>query len=171
LGRVDEKGFVYITGRLKELLITAGGENIPPVTIEQTVKHELPHISNAFLVGDKRKFLSLLVTLRSEIESREGTPLDTLLPATQEWLKSLGCPATTVTEVLQAGPDPKLLAAIQAGIDRTNEKATSRAQRIQKFSILAVDFSVPTGELGPTMKVKRRVVEEKYSQIIENFYR
>lgn len=99
-------------------------------------------------MGDKLKYLSLLVTLKCEIDPADGTPSDTLLPSTQEWLKSLGCPATTVTEVLKAGPDPKLLAAIQSGIDRANQKATSRAQRIQKVAILPVDFSLPTGELG-----------------------
>ncbi|KAH1023126.1 hypothetical protein HUJ04_012395 [Dendroctonus ponderosae] len=170
LGRVDEKGLVYITGRLKELLITAGGENVPPVPIEQNVKYELPFVSNAFLIGDKRKYLSLLVTLKTEVEPNNGAPLDTLLPSTQEALKSLGCPATTVTEVLNAGPDPKLIAALEAGIDRANQKATSRAQRIQKVAVLPADFSIPTGELGPTMKVKRRVVENKYSDIIEKLY-
>lgn len=98
-------------------------------------------------MGDKRKYLSLLVTLKTDLDP-DGTPLDTLQPLTQEALKNLGCPASTVTEVLEAGPDPKLLAAIQAGIDRTNQKATSRAQRIQKFAVLPADFSIPTGELG-----------------------
>lgn len=98
-------------------------------------------------MGDKRKYLSLLVTLKTELTA-DGTPLDTLQSPTQDALKNLGCPASSVTEVLEAGPDPKLLAAIQAGIDRTNQKATSRAQRIQKFALLPADFSIPTGELG-----------------------
>lgn len=148
VGVIDEKGFVYITGRLKELLITAGGENVPPVPIEQTVKKELPYISNAFLVGDRRKFLSILLTLRVEVDTESGAPLDELLPSVQEWLKVLGCPATTVTEVLKNGPDKRLLDAIQEGINRVNESAVSNAQRIQKFAILPVDFSVITGELG-----------------------
>ncbi|VEN60870.1 unnamed protein product [Callosobruchus maculatus] len=160
LGRVDEKGFVYITGRLKELLITAGGENVPPVPIEQAVKSHLPHISNAFLVGDKRKFLSILLTLKTEVDVETGIPQDTLLPTVQKWLDSLGCPAKTVTEVNKA-QDPKLLAALKEGVDKANKQATSNAQRIQKLALLPADFSLPTGELGPTMKVKRRVVEQK----------
>lgn len=148
IGKIDEKGFLYITGRLKELLITAGGENIPPVPIEQMVKMELPHISNAFLVGDKKKFLAILLTLKTDINPETGAPQDTLLPEVKKWLNSLGCPADTVTEVLNAGPDKRLLDAIQEGINRVNQKATSNAQRIQKLAILPADFSLATGELG-----------------------
>lgn len=148
IGRVDSRGLVYITGRLKELLITAGGENVPPVPIEQAVKAELLHISNCVLIGDKKKFLSMLVTLKTDVDVATGMPLDTLTSEVQGWLKQLGCPATTVAEVLKAGPDPKLLQAIQDGINKVNKQATSNAQKIQKFSILTQDFSIPTGELG-----------------------
>lgn len=74
--------------------------------------------------------------------------MDNLLHSVQKWLSSLGCPASTVIEVLESGPHPNLLAAIQEGIDRVNQQATSNAQRIQKFSILPCDFSIITGELG-----------------------
>ncbi|CAG9860307.1 unnamed protein product [Phyllotreta striolata] len=170
LGRIDEKGFVYITGRLKELLVTAGGENIPPVPIEQAVKAELPHVSNAFLIGDKRKFLSILLSLKTEVNPETGAPTDELLPSVREWLKSLGCPADTVKQVLDAGPSQRLIDALMLGIQRVNEKATSNAQTIKKLALLPADFSIPTGELGPTLKVKRRIVEEKYDYIINKMY-
>lgn len=64
IGRIDDRGFLYITGRIKELLITAGGENIAPVLIEHKIKQELPHISNAVVIGDKRKFLAILLSLK-----------------------------------------------------------------------------------------------------------
>lgn len=139
---------MFSLGRLKELLITAGGENVAPVPIEQIVKAELPTISNCILIGDKKKFLSLLVTLQTEVDADTGSPLDTLTPAVKKWLSDLGCPADTVTEVLKAGPDDRLITAINEGMDRVNQQATSNAQRIQKVKILPVDFSVPTGELG-----------------------
>lgn len=147
-GKIDSKEFISITGRLKELIITAGGENIAPTVIEHIVKTEIPQVSNAFLIGDKRKYLTVLLTLKTEIDSETGIPLDKLTLPVQNWLKQLGCPATTVAEVLNAGPDPKLHAALKDAIDRVNQQAISNAQRIQKLSILPSDFSIPTGELG-----------------------
>ncbi|KAF5281127.1 hypothetical protein FQR65_LT02993 [Abscondita terminalis] len=169
IGYIDKEELLHITGRSKELIITAGGENIPPVLIEQTVKQELPYVNNVMLVGDKRKYLSLLITLRTEVDA-DAKPLDGLSVEVKQWLKALSCPAETITEVLAAGPHPKLLQAIGEGIQRANEKAISRAQRIQKFAILPKDFSIVGEELGPTLKLKRNVVAAKYADIIEKLY-
>jgi long-chain-fatty-acid--CoA ligase ACSBG len=148
IGKVDEHGFIYITGRIKELIITAGGENIPPVHIEHLVKGELPVLSNAFLVGDKRKFLTMLVSLKTEMELETGAPKDELSAETLKWIDSLGLKYTKLSEILAAGPDKTVLKAIEDGIARANKSSISNAQKIQKFAILPHDFSVPTGELG-----------------------
>lgn len=174
LGKIDKDGFVYVTGRIKELIITAGGENVPPVPIEDAVKESLSQcISNCMLIGDKRKFLSLLITLKTEIDAETSEPKDELTSDVVEWFLSLGSRVKTVSELLaraKTNADP-VFAAIQAGIDRANQKAVSRAQQIQKWSILPRDFSIPGGELGPTMKLRRFAVAQLYSETIESFYR
>uniref|UniRef100_A0A1B6E357 long-chain-fatty-acid--CoA ligase n=1 Tax=Clastoptera arizonana TaxID=38151 RepID=A0A1B6E357_9HEMI len=170
VGTLDSNNHLKITGRIKELLITAGGENIAPVLIEQILKQELPCISNAQLIGDRRKFLSMLLTLKTEVDPETTEPLDELTKEVKVWCKHLGCEVNSVKDILD-GPKSEIMSAIQAGIDRTNAKAISNAQKIQKFAILPADFSVPTGELGPTLKLKRNVVYDKYKDIIENFYK
>ncbi|XP_073957858.1 long-chain-fatty-acid--CoA ligase ACSBG2-like isoform X2 [Choristoneura fumiferana] len=170
VGRVDGHNFLYITGRIKEILITAGGENVAPVLIEQTVQTELPHVGYAVLIGDRRKFLSILLTLKCKIDGDTGDPLDILDTETQKWVESLGSKATTLSEISKT-KDPVVHKAIEAGIMRANKHAISNAQKIQKFAILPADFSVNTGELGPTLKIKRSVVYEKYNDIMDGFYK
>ncbi|KAG2466574.1 ACBG2 ligase, partial [Polypterus senegalus] len=146
LGKHDEDGFLYITGRIKELIITAGGENIPPVPIEDSVKEAIPIISNAMLIGDKRKFLSMLLTLKCNVND-SGEPLDELTHQVKEFCRLLGCNAHRVSDIAGQENHP-VYKAIQEGIDRVNAKATSNAQKIQKWLLLERDFSVPGGELG-----------------------
>lgn len=170
IGYTDKDGYLFLTGRIKELIITAGGENIPPVLIENLVKSECSALSNTFLVGDKRKFLTMLVTLKTEMNS-EGAPCDDLTVETMKWLEGLGLSYTKLSEILAAGPDAIVIQAIQDAINRANKSSASNAQKIQKFAILPHDFSIPTGELGPTMKVKRNVVSAMYTDIIDKFYK
>ncbi|CAK1602054.1 unnamed protein product [Parnassius mnemosyne] len=170
VGRVDSNNLLYITGRIKELLITAGGENIAPVLIEQTVQAELLHVGYAVLIGDRRKFLSILLTLKAKVNPETGDPLDELETETRKWVASLGSNAKTISEIVKT-KDPAVHKAIEEGIARANKHAISNAQKIQKFAILPADFSMNTGELGPTLKIKRNVVYEKYKDVIEEFYK
>ncbi|XP_046857270.1 long-chain-fatty-acid--CoA ligase ACSBG2-like [Xenia sp. Carnegie-2017] len=169
IGKCDENGFYFITGRIKEIIITAGGENIAPIPIEAQIKLELPVISNVVLIGDKRKFLSCLITIKCEMDLDSGEPKDELAGAAKVWCEQNGAQITTVSEFLQM-EDDKLTKAIQNGIDRYNEQAVSRAQKVQKWCILEKDFSIPGGELGPTMKLRRPIIYKMYSSKIDALY-
>ncbi|NXH29959.1 ACBG2 ligase, partial [Myiagra hebetior] len=169
LGKHDKDGFLFITGRIKELIITAGGENIPPVPIEDAVKNAVPIISNAMLVGDKAKFLAMLLTLKCIVDAETGEPGDDLTPEALEFCQKLGSKATTVSEIIRS-KDKAVYAAIQKGISAVNEGAVSNAQKVQKWVLLEKDFSLFGGELGPTMKLKRPVVAQKYQDQISQFY-
>ena len=151
VGELDDDGFLKITDRIKDLLITAGGENIAPQLIEGALK-TIPIVSQAIVVGDRRKFLACLLTL--DPEKLEAN------------VKQAGSNAKTLEEAIAC---EAFRNHIQIQIDDVNA-TLARVQTIKKFEIVPQDFSVETGELTPTMKVKRKVVREKYADIIEGFY-
>ena len=165
VGRVDpDTNLLSITGRIKELIITAGGENIAPVPIEDKIKSLLPGISNVMMVGDKKKYNTCLITLRQVPDlATEGGFTDELFGNSLE----VSPASKTVTA---AKADPTWTAYIQKGIDEYNKVAVSNAQKIQKFTILDADFSVPGGELTATQKLKRAVVDKKYAAAIAAMY-
>jgi long-chain-fatty-acid--CoA ligase ACSBG len=167
-GHIDEDNFVRITGRIKELIITAGGENIPPVLIEDEIKVDAQALSNVMVIGDKQKFLTAIYTLKQKM-TEEGAPDPSgeLEGDAVALMKECGSDAKTVAEARECD---KVKAALQTALDAANSRATSRAQKIQKFQILPEDFSVPGGELGPTLKLKRPVVAEKYGDVIRGLY-
>ena len=144
-------GLFRITDRKKDLIITAGGENIAPQVIEGKLKN-LAWISQAVVVGDGKKHLSALLTLDEE-------KLDKIL-------KESGSTAETLAE---AAKDPKVERFVFAAVEQVNEEL-AQVQKIKKIKILPKDLSIETGELTPTMKVKRKVVREKYGDLIEAFY-
>lgn len=146
LGSLDEEGYLRITGRKKEILITAGGKNISPANIEGMLK-ALPLVSQAVLIGDRRRFVSALLTLDPEAVKRA---LGGRLPE-------------------EPMADAALMEEIQRGIDVVNARL-ARVEQVRKFTILAGELTVEGGELTPTMKVKRRVVEQRYAEQIEAMY-
>ena len=166
VGKLDEKGNLTITGRIKELLITAGGENIPPVLIENEVKKEIPFISNAMLIGDKKKYLVMLLTLKYNTD-KNGLIINEINEQYRPLLKELGSNAKTYEDFVK---DKALMGFVQKGIDAANSRATSRAQEIRKWKIIPGDFSVDGGELTPTLKLKRKSAYEKYENLIEALY-
>ncbi|XP_051484655.1 long-chain-fatty-acid--CoA ligase ACSBG1 isoform X3 [Apus apus] len=169
LGKLDKDGFLYVTGRIKDLIITAGGENVPPIPIEDAVKKELPVVSNAMVIGDKKKFLSMLLTLKSVLDPDTSDPTDILTEQARDFCQKTGSKATKVSEIV-ATRDQAIYQAIQEGINKVNMNATNRVHCIQKWIVLPRDFSISGGELGPTMKLKRLTVLEKYRHEVDSFY-
>ncbi|MGW5521374.1 AMP-dependent synthetase/ligase [Gordonia sp. NPDC003950] len=152
LGSLDDQGFLRITGRKKELIVTAGGKNVSPAGLEDVMRaHAL--ISQAVVVGDAKPFIAALITIDPETfpgwKERNNKPAD--------------------ASVADLSDDPDLRAAIQSAIDDAN-KTVSHAEAIKKFRILPADFSEETGEMTPTLKVKRSVVVDKFSDDIESLY-
>ncbi|MDI3313773.1 MAG: long-chain fatty acid--CoA ligase [Mycobacterium sp.] len=151
-GAVDEDGFLTITGRKKEIIVTSGGKNVAPAVLEDQLRAH-PLISQAMVVGDARPFVGALITL--DPEALEG------------WKQRHSKPARIPMGDLVADPD--LVAEVDAAVKQAN-LAVSHAESIRKFRILPVDFTEDTGELTPTMKVKRKVVAEKFASDIEALY-
>jgi long-subunit acyl-CoA synthetase (AMP-forming) len=168
IGNSDRSGFLYVTGRLPDLIITAGGEHIPPEAIEARIKRKLPFVSNAVLVGDKRKFLATLLTLKVVLD-QNGFPTDKLAPETIEALKEAGSLASTMQEVLQDRTQ-KLRTYIDRAIDEMNSQAPSEHHRVVRWQFLPHDLSPLGGELTPTMKLRRRFVTQKNASIITAIY-
>lgn len=160
-------GFISITGRIKELIITAGGENVAPVLIEEEMKNAMPALSNCVVIGDKRKFLSILFCLHVEIDEVDGTASNKLAGAALEVCKQIGSSATTTDEARNDAAWKKYL---DDGMAAANANAISRAQRVAKWTILDTDFTEKGGELTPTLKLKRNVVVDKYAAEIEAIY-
>lgn len=154
-----------ITGRYKELIIGAGGENIAPVPIEDALKAVCPAISNVIMIGDKRQFNVALVTLKVEGATGE-------LPGSNKLVgKALEVSNAKTTE--EAIKDSAWRDYIQKGIDQVNANGAicpNNASKIQKFSILVEDFSIVGSEIGPTMKLIRPNVMKKYASLIESIY-
>ncbi|RGC68015.1 Long-chain-fatty-acid--CoA ligase FadD15 [Micromonospora sp. MW-13] len=153
LGQLDTDGFLSITGRKKEIIVTAAGKNVAPAVLEDQVRAH-PLISQCVVVGDRQPFIAALVTLDEE--------------ALPKWLAAHGRPETTTAEELR--DDDALRAEVQGAIDQANQ-SVSKAEGIKVFRILPHDFTEATGELTPSLKVKRQVVHKTYAAEIADIYR
>src|SRR3954449_84438 len=148
LGSVDEDGFLFITGRKKDIIITAGGKNITPANLENGLKQNR-WISQAVVVGDKRPYLIALVTLDPE--------------EAQAFAQEHDIPVDQLPE------SEAMHAEVQKAVDEVNSHV-GRVEQIKKFKILPHDFSQETGEMTPSLKVKRAVVNDKYADVVDQVY-
>ena len=156
-GKIDSQGFLRITGRIKELIITAGGENIAPVPIEDNFKVFCPPCSNIMMVGEQQRFMAALITFKVDVDMKTGLPSRNLIDEAKVFFKKeLGLDLKTSDEAVA---EPKVSEFIKKCIEETNKKSVSRAAHIRKFKLLPDDFSIPGNELTPTMKLKRKVTE------------
>jgi long-chain acyl-CoA synthetase len=152
MGELDEDGYLRVTGRKKELIVTAGGKNVAPAVLEDRIRAN-PLVSQCMVVGDGRPYIACLITLDEE--------------AVSAWLAKHSRPAdTTMAELAN---DPEMLAEIQATVDEAN-KAVSRAESIRRFRILPADFTEQTGHLTPSLKVRRNVVMKDFAAEVEALY-
>lgn len=153
LGEIDEDGYITITGRKKDLIVTAGGKNVSPGPMEDILRGD-PLISQALIVGDGKPYVGVLVTLDEEELRR--------------WKAANNVPEST--HLRQLVKTPELRAYVQDAVNEVN-RTVSHAEQIKKFRILTKDLSEDSGEMTPTMKIKRNVVFERYKKEIDRLYR
>ena len=151
VGRVDADGYFYITDRMKDIIITAGGKNITPSEFENQLKFS-PFITDAVVIGDKRPFLVALVMIDHENVER--------------YAQDAAIPFSNFASLCRR---PEIQELIQAEIDRIN-KGFARVEQVKKFRLIEQKLTAEVEELTPTMKLKRKLVNEKYKQLIEEMY-
>lgn len=149
LGRFDEDGFLYIIGRKKDIIITAGGKNITPKNIESALKQH-PLVGEAVVIGDRRKFLSAVISIDMEVK--------------EEWARAEGISIEGMHE------NSVVKKSIQSFIDEHVNPQFARVEQVKKFRVLPRSLSIEDGELTPTLKVKRNKVNEHFAELIDSMY-
>ncbi len=152
IGEIDDDGFLKIVDRKKELIINAAGKNMSPANIEAELKTSSPLIGQAAAIGDARRYNTALIVLDADFAP--------------QWAQQQGIAGTTLEELSQ---EPRMVEAVQAGIDRANEHL-ARVEQIKKFTIVRGDWAPGGDELTPTMKLKRKPIAAKYEAEIETMY-
>jgi long-chain acyl-CoA synthetase len=151
IGAIDEDGFVSVVDRKKELIITSGGENISPAAVENVLVAN-PLVGQALAFGDRRKFVVALLTLDGEVA-----------PA---WAKARGIEASSLAELAD---NPVVLEAVGAAVTAANEHL-ARVQQVKRWRLLPVEWTAESEELTPTFKLKRRIIHDKYADVIDSLY-
>ncbi len=151
IGVLDNDGFLSITGRKKEIIVTAAGKNVAPAVLEDRMRSN-PLVSQVMVVGDAKPFIAALVTLDSD--------------AASAWAVAHGLDDVSMEQLAQ---NEDLITDVHSAVDDANQ-AVSRAEAIKAFRVLPQDLSIEGGELTPTLKVKRSVVASKYARVIEEIY-
>jgi long-chain acyl-CoA synthetase len=144
LGRIDDEGYLYITGRKKELIVTAGGKNVAPAVLEDRLRAH-PLVSQCMVVGDNQPFIAALITIDQDM--------------LKGWIAANQKTGATIDTLVN---DPDLISVIQTAVDEAN-KAVSKAESIRKFVILPGDFTIAGGELTAKLSLKRHIIAQKYS--------
>ena len=151
LGKLDDEGFLYIVGRKKELIVTAGGKNVAPAVLEDRLRAH-PLVSQCIVVGDNQPFIAALVTIDAD--------------ALKAWVANNKKDGASINELIN---DPVVIAVVQTAVDEAN-KAVSKAESIRKFTILPVDFTIAGGHLTAKLSVKRHVVAKEFAQEIDALF-
>ena len=151
LGAIDENGFLSITGRKKELIVTSGGKNVAPAVLEDRVRAH-PLVSQCLVVGDNKPFIAALITIDPD--------------SIKSWIVANKKDGATISDLTN---DPDLIGVIQTAVDEAN-KAVSRAESIRKFTILPTDFTIAGGQLTAKMSVKRHIVAKEFAGEIEALF-
>ena len=151
LGKLDDEGFLYIVGRKKELIVTAGGKNVAPAVLEDRLRAH-PLVSQCMVVGDNQPFIAALVTLDPD--------------ALKAWVANNKKDGASMADLVN---DPDLIAVVQTAVDDAN-KAVSKAESIRKFTLLPNDFTIAGGHLTAKLSVKRHVVAKEFAKEIEALF-
>ena len=151
LGKLDDDGFLYIVGRKKEIIVTAGGKNVAPAVLEDRLRSH-PLVSQCMVVGDNQPFIAALVTIDPD--------------ALKAWVVNHKKDGASINDLIN---DPDLIAVVQTAVDEAN-KAVSKAESIRKFTILPVDFTIAGGHLTAKLSVKRHVVAKEFAQEIDALF-
>ncbi len=170
LGKLNETNNLFIIGRLKEIIVTAGGENIAPYPIENKIHEKIKDFASwVVVVGDDRKYLSVLIVIRNAHDFT-NVPSDEIEVEAKQALRKRGLDVNTISDLTLKPNFQKFSEIIQNAIDFANKHSVSRASKIRKWILLPRDFSIPTNEITPTMKLKRPKVELNFRKEINTLY-